>query len=337
VSQAARFGLGRFALTLIASAVGWALVAAMCLCIGSTGAVGWPHDAGIFALRREVVLLASLVGAALGAAGVAYQAILRNPLADPYLLGVSSGSTLAAYLWTLPAWGALAWWLPATEPLAAFVGALAAVSIVMIVASARRRLEPLTLLLVGVILNSINGAAFILVDALHKNMPVSGGPMSFLVGGLQSNLTSGQEWSAAVVVAAGLIVLMYAAASLNVATLSDAEARSLGVRIVRLRWVVLIAASLITAAAVAVSGPIGFVGLICPHAMRLVVGRDHRVLLPASVAAGAALLALADAASRALAGAAGVGTLLPVGVLTALLGGPFFLWLLFRSQRRGQI
>jgi iron complex transport system permease protein len=161
--------------------------------------------------------------------------------------------------------------------------------------------------------------------------------MSFLVGGLQSNLTSGQEWSAALIVGAGLVVLLCAAASLNVATLSDAEARALGVRIVRLRWVVLIVASLMTAAAVAISGPIGFVGLICPHAMRLVVGRDHRVLVPASAAAGAALLAVADAASRALAGAAGVGTLLPVGVLTALLGGPFFLWLLFRSQRRGNI
>jgi iron complex transport system permease protein len=337
VSQTARFGPGRLALTLVASAAAWALVAALCLCIGSTGAIGWPSSTGIFALRREMVLLASLVGAALGAAGVAYQAILRNPLADPYLLGVSSGATLAAYLWTLPAGAALGAWLPATQPLAAFVGALAAVAIVLTVASARRRLEPLTLLLVGVILNSINGAAFILVDALHKNLPATGGPMSFLVGGLQSNLSSEQEWSAAVVIFAGLVVLLYAAASLNVATLSDAEARSLGVRIVHLRWVVLIAASLITAAAVAVSGPIGFVGLICPHAMRLIVGRDHRLLLPASAAAGAALLAVADAASRALAGAAGVGTLLPVGVLTALLGGPFFLWLLFRSRQRGQI
>lgn len=314
------------------------------MCVGSTGTLGWPHGTQLFALRREVVLLASLVGAALGAAGAAYQAVLRNPLADPYLLGVSSGAMLAAYLWTLPAWGvwaatapAIAALFPATQQLAAFVGALAAVAIVLLVASARRRFEPLTLLLVGVILNSINGAAFLLVDALHKQLPATGGPMSFLVGGLQTNLAPSQELAAAAIVALCMIVLLYAATSLNVATLSDAEARALGVRIVHLRWLVLIAASLMTVAAVAVSGPIGFVGLICPHAMRLIVGRDHRLLLPASAAAGAALLAVADAGSRTLAGYAGVGTLLPVGVLTALIGGPFFLWLLFRSQRRGTI
>jgi iron complex transport system permease protein len=208
------------------------------------------------------------------------------------------------------------------------------VGIVLLVASTRRRMEPLTLILVGVILNSINGAAFILVDALHKQLPAGGGPMSFLVGGLQTNLAPAQEIAAAIVIGAGFLLLMYGAAALNVAMLSDGEARALGVRIGRLRLLVLVVASLMTAAAVAVSGPIGFVGLICPHAARLIVGRDHRLLLPVSTAAGAMLLAAADAASRRMAGMAGVGTLLPVGVLTALLGGPFFLILLVRSGRR---
>ena len=121
---------------------------------------------------------------------------------------------------------------------------------------------------------------------------------------------------------------------LNAAALSDVEAESLGVRIQRLRWLGLIVASLITAAAVAISGPIGFIGLICPHLARLFVGTDQRRLLPIATALGAALLALADAASRRLAGQGLAQTLLPVGVLTSLLGGPFFLLLLFQSRRR---
>jgi iron complex transport system permease protein len=120
---------------------------------------------------------------------------------------------------------------------------------------------------------------------------------------------------------------------LNVAALGDVEAESMGVRIGQLRWIALITASLVTAAAVAISGPIGFVGLVCPHVARLIVGRDQRVLLPASTALGAALLAIADAVSRKLAGSGGLETVLPVGVLTGLLGGPFFLLLLWHSRR----
>lgn len=320
--------------TLGLSLLLWVIPAVFCLMIGSTG-FHWPTGFE-WLFRLRLVLMASLIGAALAAAGVAYQAILRNPLADPYLLGVSSGASLLAYIWHF-AWGGA---LMAAVSLAlgqqgfAFAGALLAVVVVFVLATRRGRLEPITLLLVGVIVNAVNASIFLLLNAINKEMsPGTGGAFAFLVGGIQTNLTSQQQWSAAVIVAIGWIILLGLSGQLNVAGLSEAEAQSLGVRIHRLRWITLIVASLVTAAAVSVSGPIGFVGLVCPHLGRLIVGNDQRRLLPLSTALGAALLAIADAASRGLIQDA--QTWLPVGVLTALLGGPFFLLLLYQSRRVG--
>jgi iron complex transport system permease protein len=191
-----------------------------------------------------------------------------------------------------------------------------------------------TLLLVGVIVNAICGAIFLLLNALIKDPATPGGPLAFLVGGLQTNLRFEQRLAALIVIAVGWLVLMSISGDLNVGILSESEAQSLGVRIHRLRWIALITASLITASAVAISGPIGFIGLICPHLARLIVGNDQRRLLPISTAMGAILLALADAASRMLSRQSAANTTLPVGVLTGLLGGPFFLLLLWRSRRR---
>jgi iron complex transport system permease protein len=305
--------------------------------VGSTGTFGWPTSSSQFQVRSDVVLTASIVGAALAAAGVTYQAILRNPLADPYLLGASSGASLAAYLWRFPflsGFLALSGTGQAISQQAfAFAGAIFSVGIVFALASSRGRLEPLTLLLVGVIVNAVNGSIFLFVDAVHKNLPAGDGPLTFLVGAIQTNLTPVQFRLAATIIGLGFIVLLYISGELNVAAMGDAEAESMGVRIARLRWIAMVTASLITAAAVAISGPIGFVGLICPHLARMVVGRDQRRLMPASTALGAALLAIADALSRKLAGSGGLETMLPVGVLTGLLGGPFFLLLLWRSRR----
>lgn len=284
-----------------------------------------------------MVLLASLVGAALSAAGVAYQAILRNPLAEPYLLGVSSGASLAAYLWRFPALGLAlgATGVAITQQLFAFAGALGAVAIVFVLATRRGRVEPVTLLLVGVIVNAVNGSIYLLVNALAKDMTGgSGGEVAFLVGVIQTNLEPRQVVTTALVVAAGWIVLAYLSGQLNAAVLSEAEAESLGVRIHRLRWATLLTASLMTASAVAISGPIGFVGLVAPHLARLVVGHDQRRLVPIATAIGAALLVLADAASRLLAMDALAGSVLPVGILTGLMGGPFFLLLLWQTRRR---
>jgi len=331
-----RWSLPALLATIGMCVLAWFAVAMLCMMIGS-GKIGWPSE-GVMQYRREMVMLASLVGAALAAAGVAYQAILRNPLADPYLLGVSSGAALFAYFWRLPALAGVAAALGAASQQGfAFAGALIAVSLVLILASRRGRLEPVTLLLVGVIINALNGSIFLLVYSLVGTMPTSEGALSLLVGGIQSGLTAGQMRAAALVIAAGWIVLLAISGQLNIAGVGDAEAQSLGVSIQRLRWIALVVASLITASAVAISGPIGFIGLVCPHLARLFVGADQRKLLPVATALGAALLGLADAASRGLAGERFAQTLLPVGVLTSLLGGPFFLLLLIQNRRRADM
>ena len=332
-----RWSIGRLLLTLLISFACWAAVASICLMIGSTGSFGWPASEPVMAARREVILTASLVGAALAAAGVAYQAILRNALADPYLLGASSGASLGAYLWRFPFLSGLLTLSGTQQAMSqqtfAFAGAIVSVGIVFALSSSRGRLEPLTLLLVGVIVNAVNGSIFLFIDAIHKSMPSGGDPISFLVGAIQTNLTTAQFRLALAIISVGMVILLYISGELNAAAVGDAEAQSMGVRIQRLRWIALITASLITAAAVAVSGPIGFVGLVCPHVARFIVGRDQRVLLPASTALGAALLAAADAISRKLSASNGLGIVLPVGVLTGMLGGPFFLALLWQNQR----
>jgi len=320
-----RWSLSRLCLNLSAGLLAWVAAAMLCLCIGSTG-IHWPSGNELI-FRRESVLLASLVGAALASAGAAYQAVLRNPLADPYLLGASSGAAVAAYIWRLPALGG--WLAEVGQETFAFAGALAAVAIVLAITTARsgRRLDPVTLLLVGVIVNAVNGAVYLLLNAIHKDIPGGGGETALLVGGI-GHVTHAQFVCAAVLSAIGWLVLLWLGGPMTVASLGDDQAQALGVRVERLRWIALAAASLVTAAAVAVSGPIAFVGLICPHAARRIVGADQRRLLPAATAAGAILLVLADAASRGLAAQNLIGSQLQVGILTGLLGGPFFLMLL---------
>lgn len=331
-----RWSAARLALHVATAASFWALIAIVCLCVGSTGNIGWPADPVVRGLRLDVVMRSSLVGAALAAAGVVYQAILRNPLADPYLLGVSGGASLFAYIWRFSWAGVLGAGVIAafSQQTLAFIGAMIAVSIVLVLSMRRGRLEPITLLLAGVILNAIAGAVFLLLYQLHPELTQgSGGPMQFLVGGIQTNLTRAQTLMTATIAGVGWIFLLYLVGQLNVAALQEAEAEALGIRIQRLRWSALIAASTVTAAVVCISGPIGFVGLICPHIGRRLFGADHRRLLPWATGLGAALLCLADAASRWLTAQNHLGTQLPVGVLTALLGGPFFLLLLWQSRR----
>jgi iron complex transport system permease protein len=313
---------------LLACSAAWAAIALGCLCVGSTD-WGWP-SAITMPFRVESVLIASLVGAALAGAGLTYQAVLRNPLADPYLLGVSSGASLAVYVWPFVFGAAPALLGSFSQQVFAFAGGTISVTVVFLLAQRRGRLEPVTMILVGVIVNAVNGAVFLLVHYLTQRFVASGqsgDPLRFLVGAFNTNLTAAQQWTAAIVVLIGLAALLYMSGALAVAGLGDAEAESLGVRVHRVRWASLVAASLVTASAVAVSGPIGFVGLVCPHLARLVVGADVRRLLPVSIALGASLLAVADAGSRRL-------EQLPVGVLTGLLGGPFFLFLLWRSRGR---
>ena len=326
-----RWSLGQLLIVLLASVALWAVLAAACLAVGSTG---WRFPDPSNPERMEPVIIASIVGAALAAAGVVYQAILRNPLAEPYLLGVSSGAALAVYVWTLPlAVGTVL--DQVSQQSSAFVGALVALVIVFMLAQRRGRLQPVTLLLVGVIVNAINGAIYLLLYYINLRRNLSSSPgeaFGFLVGGIKSYLLVEQIASAGVVVLVGWIVLLYLSGQLNVAMVSEAEAEALGVRIQRLRWIGLVVASLVTAAAMSISGPIAFIGLVCPHIARLVVGNDQRRLLPVATALGAGLLALADAGTRVLGSVPQVGQV-PVGVITGFLGGPFFLYLLWRSNR----
>ncbi len=330
--KTSRWGIFQMVSTLLICVGGWTIVACACLCVGSTSSgFHWPRSVELMQYRREMVLLASLIGAALASAGVVYQAILRNPLADPYLLGVSSGAMLSSFIWRFSSVALLAGAAGALGQQAfAFAGALIAIAVVFLLSMQRGRLQPITLLLVGVIVNSINGSIFLLLNAIvHDITGGSGGPMSFLVGGIQTNLTRFQESAAGLAVGVCWVTLMYLSGQLNTAVLSEAEAAALGVQIHRLRWTALVVASLMTAAVVAISGPIGFIGLVCPHVARLLVGNDQRRLLPLATAMGASLLAIADAMSRSIA-----QTTLPVGVLTGLLGGPFYLLLLWNARRR---
>jgi iron complex transport system permease protein len=277
-------------------------------------------------VRLARVLLAGLVGAALSAAGCAYQAVLRNPLADPYILGVSGGAALGAVVFiALAPTTALA---SATgRPMAAFAGALVTLGVLFGLARFQGRTETTALLLTGVVLNAFDSA--IIQFFVSAGDPARfQGTLSYLMGAMSS-----PSWGAlaavAVLCALGLVSLAAHTHTLNLLALGDEEAAQLGVGVERATWVIVLAASLITAAAVAFTGIVGFVGLIVPHAMRRLFGPDHRMLLPASAAGGAAVLMLADAAARTLL----APSELPVGVVTALVGGPFFLVLLMRRLR----
>jgi iron complex transport system permease protein len=284
-------------------------------------------DAAIlFGARLPRVLLGGLVGAALAAAGVAFQALLRNPLADPYVLGVSGGAavagTAAALLGgatTLGAW---------TRPAWAFAGALLAVGAVFSFGRARGQLVPQLALLAGVVVNALAAALTLGLRTLMSPHDAAA-TLGWLVGTL-GVVEGGRLAALAVYVAAALVALATAAVDLNVLSLGEEAAHTVGVDVARARRRVFLAASLATAAAVAFAGPIGFVGIIVPHALRRLVGADHRLLLPASVGVGAAFLMVADSAAR-LAFVA-IGTEPAVGVLTALVGAPLFLIVL---RRRG--
>jgi iron complex transport system permease protein len=277
-------------------------------------------------LRLPRVLLAAAVGAGLAGAGTVFQGLLRNPLADPYLIGVSAGASLGATLVLTSGMAAGVLGLAAT-PLAALAGAVTAMA--MVYALARRGADaPVEdLLLAGIAVSAFLGAVV-------SWLQLSGGEslqrvIFWLMGGF-----SGRTWSHAAMavpfVAVGLAIAWLYGRDLNALLLGDDAARSLGVEVPRARRLLVAAGGMMAAAAVASAGLIGFVGLIVPHVLRLLVGPDHRRLIPASALGGAALLVLADLAARS----ALPGTELPVGVLTAALGAPFFLLVLRRERRR---
>ena len=282
----------------------------------------------LFSARAPRVLLGALVGAALSAAGVAFQALLRNPLADPYVLGVSGGAAAAGTAAALIGGaGVLGIW---TRPAFAFAGALGAVALVYAFGRVRGALVPHVALLAGVVVNALAGAVIVALRLFLAPFAVADA-LAWLSGSLGTGSVDIMRVAALGVYALGaLVVLGISAVDMNALSLGEEAARTVGVDVERARRVIFFAASLLTAAAVAFAGPIGFVGIVVPHALRRMVGADHRLLLPASIGGGAAFLVLADTASR-LAFLA-LDREPPVGVLTALIGAPLFLVLLRRRS-----
>ena len=275
-------------------------------------------------LRFPRILLAIVVGAALGASGTAVQAVLRNPLADPYLLGLSGGAALGAVL-VLVTGASQA--TPLLLPAAAFAGAALAVVTVWRLATGAGALPPTALILSGVVVSAFCSALVMFLTSIAPAGRVQGA-LFWLMGSLVSP-PPGILPVAAGGVAIGVGVLALSGHQLNALSLGEDTAAQLGLEVGRARAKLFLAASLATGAAVSASGLVGFVGLVVPHALRSLVGADHRLLVPASALAGAAALVLADTAARSILPPAEI----PVGVVTALFGAPFFLVLLRR--RRG--
>jgi iron complex transport system permease protein len=266
-------------------------------------------------LRVPRVLLALLVGTGLAGAGAAYQALFRNPLAEPFVIGASSGAALGAAV--LLAAGAPLLALPAS----AFVGAVAAVALVYLLGGVGARASAVSLILAGAAVSTVLNAGVSLVMIVDDESLQA--IFGWLLGGFAGASWDEVAWGAPML-AVGVVWLVLLARPLDALTLGDDTARSLGLSLMRGRLAVVAAASLATAAAVAVAGIVGFVGLVAPHAARLLFGARHGVLMPASCLLGALLVVAADLAARTVA----VPREVPVGILTALVGGPFFLYLL---------
>jgi iron complex transport system permease protein len=277
-------------------------------------------------VRWPRVALAGLVGASLAVAGVLFQALLRNPLADPYVLGVSGGAAVGGIAaMTLGASLGLG---AGAVPVAAFAGASLATLLLYAVAGSRGFVSATNLLLTGVVFNAFASAAIVFMASM-AGLTEGASIFLWLIGSLSSARGDLMLWVALFLVG-GLAVSLPAARGLNLLALGEESAQQLGVDVGRQQRILLIANSLLVGAAVSVAGLVGFVGLIVPHLLRLLLGPDHRLLLPAAALAGAMFLVLCDTAARTLLG----GRELPVGAITALAGGPLFLYLLRRHHVR---
>ncbi len=276
----------------------------------------------VWLIRTPRVVLAAIVGSMLSVSGASYQGVFRNPLVDPYLLGVAAGAGLGATLVFAFQRGATEHWIIDPLPLAAFIGALVAVLVTYVVGTAFGTTQSsTTLILAGVAVTSL--ATSIQAFILQRNTDVVRQVYSWILGRLSSATWGDVRLVLPYVVLSTGVLLMHRRL-LDVLRVGDDEASALGTNVRRVRLIVVLAATLGTSAVVAVSGLIGFVGIIVPHAVRLIAGASYRVVLPLSVLLGAAFLVFADIPSRVLANPAET----PIGVVTAFFGAPFFLFLL---------
>ena len=276
----------------------------------------------LFDIRLPRVLLAAAIGATLAVAGLTFQTLLRNPLADPFILGVSGGAACGAAVSTALRLNRI----PGLVPLLAFAGAIAATAAVFALARRRDHTDPTRLLLSGLVLNAFFSAVILISFALSAQSDLTAA-LRWMMGTL-----FGASWINVVLVAglllAAMVVLAFVANDLRLLAFGEEDAKSRGVDVEKIKLIGFGAASIITGAAVAVSGIIGFVGLLVPHLIRLIWHRDFRFLLPLSALGGAALVVFADLVSRTVVRS----TELPIGAFTAVLGVPFFLSLLRRAR-----
>jgi iron complex transport system permease protein len=276
----------------------------------------------LWELRLPRVILAGIVGWSLSIGGVVFQALMRNPLAEPFLLGVSSGAAVGAVagiIFGILFWGGI--------PFMAFLGALMTIALVLSIAQRARAIDPNTLILTGVIINAFFAALIMFAMAV-----TSGEKLHSLLFWLYGDLSRGRFadlWVLVPVIFTGSFILYSMARSFNLIASGEEVAFQLGVDVERAKWIALIIVSLMCGTTVAFSGIIGFVGLIVPHLVRMTFGPDHRLLLPASGLLGASFLICSDLLARIIISPSE----LPVGVVTAFLGAPFFLYLLYLRKR----
>lgn len=312
------------ALSAISLGVGAAKIDVLGLLRDSMGGISMPEtdNAILFSIRLPRIIFAGMVGASLSVAGVVFQALLRNPLADPYILGISGGAALGGIVGIIIGSALGSWGIPGLS----FLGAVLTIFLVFGIAGKSSEPGSNTLLLAGVIVNAFFSALimFVISTSGSTSLPSI---MSWMMGDLSVAGETRLTASGLILISASGLIYYYSN-TLNLIVAGEETAQHLGVPVERVKRLLLVAASLITAAAVSVSGIIGFVGLVIPHMMRIVFGSDHRLLLPASFFFGASFLLIADTVARtALAPAE-----LPVGVITALCGAPYFIYLL---RRRG--
>jgi iron complex transport system permease protein len=276
----------------------------------------------VFEIRLPRILLGILVGASLSTAGAGFQALLRNPLADPYVLGVSSGAALGAILSLI-----VAPHTPGAIQLAAFAGAAATIAGVYFLGRRGGQIDSGTLLLAGIVTASFLSAAIMFLMTILSDIGRRG--IAFwLMGDLASQPSIDSRWLYVVLII-GVGSIYTTSSDLNLILTGEQEARHLGVNVNRVKMVVYVAASVLTGLAVSVSGAIGYVGLLVPHVMRMMFGTDYRLLIPTSAIGGAILIVLADTLSRTIV----APTELPVGAMTALAGAPVFIYLMRRRVR----
>lgn len=276
----------------------------------------------LWQIRVPRILAALLIGAALAGAGATYQGIFRNPLVSPDILGVAAGAGLGA---CIGIWAGLSIvWIQ----LLAFGGGLLIVGGVWLITLKATRHDPaLTLVLAGIALGTVCGAGISLIKTLADPYTQLPSITFWLLGGL-SSISSADLLFCTPIIIVGCVPLFLLRWRINLLTLSDDEAASLGINVVRLRFTLVVCATLITASAVSIAGIIGWIGLVVPHIGRLLTGSNHRQLLPVAMSLGAVLLLLTDTLARSLS-----ATEIPLGILTAFIGAPFFLMLLLRGQR----